>query len=65
MDFFWSYLDKFKSTDSKIIITGKKLQGMHSTRLEYSTNFFCRPAPDQEAELCGGKHLPAQRGTHP
>ena len=26
MDYFWTYLDKFKSTDSKIIITGKKLQ---------------------------------------
>ncbi len=26
MDFFWSYMYKFKSTDSKIIITGKKLQ---------------------------------------
>jgi len=25
---------------SRIVITGKKLQGMHNTRLEYSTNFF-------------------------
>jgi hypothetical protein len=37
---FWTYWEGLKSNDSKIIITGKKVQGMHSTRLEYSTNFF-------------------------
>jgi len=37
---FWAYLERFKGNDSKIIITGKKVQGMHNTRLEYSTNFF-------------------------
>jgi len=30
---------KYKNS-AKIVITGKKLQGMHNTRLEYSTNFF-------------------------
>eukprot|EP00088_Acartia_fossae_P035615 TRINITY_DN3672_c0_g1_i6.p1 TRINITY_DN3672_c0_g1~~TRINITY_DN3672_c0_g1_i6.p1 ORF type:complete len:542 (-),score=211.02 TRINITY_DN3672_c0_g1_i6:97-1722(-) len=37
---FRSWYEKFKGNDARIIITGKKVQGMHSTRLEYSTNFF-------------------------
>jgi len=36
----WSLFHSFKGNDSRIIITGKKVQNVHSTRLEYSTNFF-------------------------
>merc|ERR1719402_942777 len=38
----WSSMFKWSTIkdQAKIVISGKKLQGTHNTRLEYSTNFF-------------------------